>query len=214
MKKIDNLWLPDEEFHMIPRYERDGGFDTEIVQMGMLLAPASQAYIAIDGGAHVGSCALTLATRFNHVLAFEPYPSSFLCLQENVKENTRVNPYEKALGAALGTTGLEVRAIGSTGSVRCIPNGNTPVTTIDAEAGKRPVAFIKLDLEGMDYFGILGGLQTIIHYHPVIVHEQKPIRQRFYQLTGEEISDLLRELGYKMVHHIGVNMIWTWATNA
>ena len=57
------------------------------------------------------------------------------------------------------------------------------------------VDFIKVDVEGYEYFVISGAIETITRCRPVIIVEQKAGFER-YGLSDKQAVALLKSLGY------------------
>ena len=136
--------------------------------------------IVIDGGAHIGTSAITLAERVlpgGHVYSFEPVMHG--ALRQNLAENgiEGVTVVPKALGRAAGPEEITVDDIAIDSSIARargtgIGRGNTipiEVTTIDAfveENGLDRVDVIKLDIEGAEDMAIDGAAKVIDRFHP------------------------------------------------
>ena len=140
---------------------------------------------AIDGGAFVGSWTLRLATSFKRVVAYEPIPENFDCLERNVTcqpsiaekvdlcrcaLTDRIGPMERVRPdrKAYGQQVRHVARPPSGGSVWAEMQG----ITIDS-TGVEDVDLIKLDLEGHEYEALMGAQNTIAKYRPVIMIEEK-----------------------------------------
>ena len=50
--------------------------------------------------------------------------------------------------------------------------------------------FIKIDVEGFEYFVIKGAIQTIQKYKPVIFYEEN------YKINSQSTTELLKSIGY------------------
>ncbi len=122
---------------------------------------------ALDCGAHTGRVTAVLAARGAEVYAFEPNPHAFAVLQARFAHEREVHCLEQAVAVADGNAPLYLharsaedpvaRAAGSSllatkGNVD--PNTSVHVETVDLDgflAGLgRPVALLKLDIEGME----------------------------------------------------------------
>ena len=154
-------------------------------------AAVTPGMLALDVGANVGFFTLLLSRRAGptgRVLAFEPDLANLSMLRRNVAINQcgNVEVCALALGNENGfasfmrdeKTGLEGHLVaGQHGwqdaSSPAGPIVETRVSTIDAElAGRdRPVAFIKLDVEGSEAAVLRGGEHTIRRDRPVILAE-------------------------------------------
>jgi len=116
----------------------------------------------IDAGANVGTFSLFLLDRFPSlkVLALEPFEENFLCLERNLKKwgaEGRWFAKKAAVSGCMGmgrmervgTRSLDHRLIvgeRSGGDLETLSLGN-----ILEMAGKKNVAFLKMDIEGSEY---------------------------------------------------------------
>jgi FkbM family methyltransferase len=133
--------------------------------------------IIVDGGANVGLFTIWCLTHIDdcRVIALEPFPENFAFLEANVARlNTdRATVQPKALGAAnmigrmaaVGERILDhqlVAAGSGTTSVDVVPLAN-----VFDLAGRRDIAFLKLDIEGSEFDVFVGAstdeLRRICH---------------------------------------------------
>src|SRR5437762_8631041 len=140
-------------------YERD-----EIAFVRRALAPGD---VAIDAGAHIGFFTMQMADAVGsrgRVYAFEPFDANADLLERSIAENEfddRVFFRRAAVGAAPGTAALTfpVETLNS-GGAYLLRDGTAPlagnlttkvaVVALDALELRRPVAFIKMDVEGAE----------------------------------------------------------------
>ena len=210
MKRIGEYWVPDSdvtEGYNLERtkaaYENGDGIQIDHLREALKHIPGTD--VAIDGGANVGSWSRLLASRFEKVHAFEPFPEAFECLQRNVEEwnlNDKVHLHAAAL--ANNTEGVAVSpAAAGRRTVTCsiTGKGNTPATTIDL-LELSDCDFIKLDIEGYEDKAIEGGLNTIKKYSPWIMIENRREGSGWFQRKTRAERALAR-LGYVVVEKFG-----------
>jgi len=123
--------------------------------------------IALDCGAHVGKVTGVLASRGAEVYAFEPNPHAFAVLRDRFAATPNVHCLQRAVSVVEGTAPLYLHALSAedpvgraSGSSLLATKGNVDtgttveVETVDLEAFvarlDRPVALLKLDVEGME----------------------------------------------------------------
>ena len=133
---------------------------------------------AIDIGASHGQWSLFLAKQFDHVVAFEPHPQTWLNLSQKVPGNVRVLPYaiwshstcvplvtypdsrvnritehelQYAIGEGTWTQSVEAR----------------PLDLFDIDC----VDFIKIDAEGAEVQVLQGAQETITRDMPMLIIE-------------------------------------------
>jgi FkbM family methyltransferase len=187
----------------------DRGF--EIDHLDRALEHVTSFRTAIDGGAHVGSWACTMAERFQRVIAFEPAPDTWQCLVTN----TAALPNVIVRNAALGNESRRVivdddpTRPGNTGA-RFVRDGDGVAMVRIDELELTDLDFLKLDVEGFEYFALLGATATIARCKPVIVIEDKDFRGRFALARGAA-NDLLRSLGMREIERVRNDCVFTFA---
>ncbi len=158
----------------------------------------------ITAGANQGMYARNYAEVFNKVYAFEPNSVCFHCLVNNCQfEN--VIKIQSALGDYNGFIGMEDFIVLNdkgdlnTGGIKVKNNGIIPILTIDSFNFEN-VDLIQLDTEEFEYNVILGGIETIKKFHPVLILETVSI-DLFYLLT---------KLKYKNIDKSASDSIWIY----
>lgn len=130
----------------------------------------------IDGGAHIGSWSVHLASLFSKVLAFEPVPDNANCFAANLAPKSNVLLYRTALS---DDNGLITMLNKGSKSVSWAPHcwvGNNGITAscVSLDSFRlTDVDLIKLDVEGGEYKALLGSIKTIKACKPVIIIEEK-----------------------------------------
>lgn len=161
--------------------------------------------VAIDGGAHVGSWTVKMAGYFSHVHAFEPKKENYDCLVKNASL-PNVNLYNKALGQELGKSGFKEGT--NSGSGYLIDGDEVEVITVDS-LSLEDLAFLKLDVEGYEPQAVLGALETIQKFRPVVLVEQKPVTAR-YGKDWQTAGRILEGLGYVLKEQCNNDFIYVW----
>jgi FkbM family methyltransferase len=188
-------------------YERD-----EIRFVRSLLDPGD---VAIDAGAHIGFFTIQMAAMVGsegRVYAFEPFEANASLLEQSVVENQfrdRVVFRRAAVGAASGTATLTfpVETLNSGGAYLLRPGtaplaGNrkteVPVVALDTLELRRPVRFIKMDVEGAEPLVVRGAQRILKEDRPVILSELHPTQlDRASGVTGDEFLAQMKTLGYR-----------------
>lgn len=137
--------------------------------------------VVIDAGANIGIFSVMAANICpeGKVYAFEPAPSTFDILRQNVAPYKNVQAYCSALGMRFGEGDLRItRSSFSNGMVdsemnvgRVINVTKVPVETIDDFVEKNNlerVDFIKIDTEGYESKIIEGARKTIAKFSPAM----------------------------------------------
>ena len=163
--------------------------------------------VLIDIGAHIGAftvCAVVsgLASR---VLAFEPFPSNFKLLAENV----RINRLENALALPIavsdeaGHATLIKHASNTGGHSFFLPTGTgitVPVTTLKdvfSAYDIRHCDLLKLDTEGSEYRILMGATPSILRGISAIALEYHLFALTTVQL--KQLSCHLEETGFELI---------------
>lgn len=165
--------------------------------------------VVLDVGAHIGSHTLPLAKAVGAdgiVYAFEPQRKIYRELVKNIELNNLENvvPLRFAVGAEHGIVEM-VSVAGRDGLARVGKGGEeAELRTIDS-FGFQNVSLIKIDVEEYEGPVLMGALQTIRTWHPIIVIEilgariydrVSPETQRSIDRTRKIFKDLDYELEY------------------
>jgi len=152
--------------------------------------------IAIQAGGCLGMYPRMMAGLFHTVYTFEPHPVNFHCLSMNCQLPNIIKT-QGALGKETGQDLLYETTIDNMGqhyvdgSSREVPERRTgtayPVQTHTIDSLNLPACtFIQLDVEGYEEEVLLGSINTIDEFEPVIVLE----------FPDESTTRLLKTLGY------------------
>ena len=192
--------------------QSDGFELNELEFIGSVLQPGQH---AIDAGAHAGYFAVHMAARVGAsgtVHAFEPYGPSADCLEASVRANgfdDRVVVERAALGDSGGNVNLVLaRTSRNPGSAFIAPAGyaldpreqaiSVPSIALDSCALHRPIAFIKLDVEGSEPLGIAGATRFLAADRPAILSEIDGFNlQRVAGVSPREYISRLAAQGYR-----------------
>lgn len=150
----------------------------------------------LDIGANIGTTSEPYVSKFKEVHSFEPNPE---CIKE-LKKIDGIILHECAIGEQTST--VELIQNGDTGesghgtvskerASRWNNQGEVYVVemkTIDSFDFK-DVDFIKIDVEQYEYYVVLGAINTIKKYHPVIMFENK-------RKENDKLIPMLKEIGY------------------
>ena len=157
--------------------------------------------VVVQAGGNVGFYVNKYAKIFKNVYTFEPDPINFYCLNLNCT-STNVHKFQACLGDNHGCVNLfnTNETLGHGGS-HVNGKGAIPTFKID-DLNLNECDLIHLDIEGYEKFAILGGINTIKMFKPVIVIEDYPRWKSRYNSSIEEIEKLLYEIGYVFVQRV------------
>ncbi|HZT08344.1 MAG TPA: FkbM family methyltransferase [Chloroflexota bacterium] len=166
----------------------------------------------VDVGANIGYYTMLSASIVGptgHVLAVEPNPQNVKLLEASRRVNgfDNVTAVQAAAGRATGL--LILNSSYSNGTTSDLPPEFTdafmametvPCLRLDAlTAEKRPIRFIKIDVEGAEYNALLGCQSVIESDRPVIVTEFSPgSMPGISHIQGEEYLRWLTRLRYRL----------------
>lgn len=208
MKRSNGFWLPDEDNYFAPFLENSEGFQLDHLEEALKFV--KNFGIAIDGGAHIGTWAMAMSKRFEKVIAIEPAPDTYECLEANLLGKWNVEVINAALGEYDGKTTIinDEKRKGNTGSRYLCPGNDIDMITVDNLSLGR-LDFLKLDVEGYEYFALKGAERSILTLKPTVVIEEKNFGPRFGAPVGRA-SEYLIELGMQEVACIGKDHVFTF----
>jgi FkbM family methyltransferase len=183
-----------------------GTWEPEIVKA--VTQVVHRGFVAIDVGAHLGYYALILSRIVGsngRVIAFEPIPSNFRILSDNIGLNhcENIQAVNKAVSDRSG------RFEGTLPTESILPSSftllkNEGATKICVETVSldeflkdwhQPIDFIEIDVEGAEGLVIEGARRTIEAYHPILLVE---IHHFGASLESSEVPRQLMELDYRL----------------
>ncbi|HEY2153175.1 MAG TPA: FkbM family methyltransferase [Vicinamibacterales bacterium] len=189
------------------RYEQD--------EIGMVRALLKPGDVAIDVGGHIGFFTMEMAGAVGptgRVYAFEPLDTNANLLERSIAENgfeDRVIFQRAAVGAATGTATLTfpLETLNS-GGAYLLRDGTAalagnerrevPVVALDAVELRRPVRFIKMDVEGAEPLVLRGADRLLREDKPIILSELHPTQlQRASGMTAEAFLAQIASAGYR-----------------
>jgi FkbM family methyltransferase len=163
--------------------------------------------VALDVGANIGWYSLVLqqlSAPGAQIFAFEPDPQTYGLLCTNLRANAadRVTPLNLALGETAGTAQLRRYKHSNNGRHTLVADGPAAdmvpvaVETLagfwSAHAlGERPLRFLKIDVEGFEYF-VLRGAGELLGRCANIFLEYSPASLRLAGLRPDALIALLR----------------------
>jgi FkbM family methyltransferase len=170
---------------------------------------------AIDVGGHIGFFTMQMAAAVGpdgRVYAFEPLDANASLLERSIAENgfgDRVRFRRAAVGAAPGTATLTFPAETlNSGGAYLLKDGSAPlagnqkkevpVVALDALELRRPVRFIKMDVEGAEPQVLRGAVRILTEDKPVILSELHPTQlERASGVSAGEFLAQIAALGYR-----------------
>lgn len=173
-----------------------------------VIAPyLKQTNVVVQAGGNGGLMVQPFAEKFKDVYTFEPDPLNFYCLTLNVT-GTNVHKFQACLGNERAMVSLNTLYTDDNGAFFVEGKGSVPILRID-DLGLTDCDLIQLDIEGFEYQALLGGLDTIKKYKPVISVEFCEPWAKRYELTQTMLDDLLiTQLGYTRVNAYELDIVY------
>ena len=166
--------------------------------------------VVIDIGANLGLLSVLLAKRNPETIiyAFEPNPSTFRALRQNLIRNRAYNvlPKEAAISDLDGAVAFNADSVNrATASITSdlVPNREyvrcERLDSFVRENKIQEIAFLKIDVEGFESAVLEGARHTVQNVRPaVVMFEVCPILAKQNGFDPREPARTLREAGYKL----------------
>ncbi|RMG71925.1 MAG: FkbM family methyltransferase [Chloroflexi bacterium] len=176
-----------------------------VSDLTVMLSHVDRFDLAVQAGGACGVWPLALSNKFKTVITFEPEKLNYQCLQSNVFGVDNILAYESALSSRIGTGALKLGESHNAGTYYLSEGQAVSVVTLDS-FDLPACDFIQLDIEGGEAAALLGALNTLEKFKPVVVLECK----RLPHCPGAEIESraLLESLGYVEVGRVHNDVIF------
>lgn len=206
MQLIGNTWIPDGDMHFAGVFQNNDIFCPQDLLTGLEFVKEWDC--AIDGGAHVGSWTRYMARGFGHVFSFEPQPENYQCLIRNTAGLENVKATRVALGEFYRPS-VCMEPGTNTGGWHVGEGSGVAMMALDEfrPLRSRKVGYLKLDVEGCEWFAIKGAQKLIRRCWPVVQVEEKGHEKRYY--NSPQARELLESMGYKEAARSGRDVIFT-----
>lgn len=181
-----------------------GTFEPHMVDLFRTVAEGSK--VILDVGANIGCTAILFGDMAEQVHAFEPSPTTFRYLQENVQANgvDNVQLHNFGLGAEAAATTITFAPNNRSGGFVSDQtkanadhlNEQIEIRTLDQVLDSMTLAppdFIKIDVEGFEGHVLRGAAATLQRHRPVVVLELNHWCLNVFQRTSlPDFFDQLR----------------------
>tara|TARA_R110000868_G_scaffold213949_2_gene464114 strand:+ start:10 stop:630 length:621 start_codon:yes stop_codon:yes gene_type:complete len=162
--------------------------------------------VCIQAGGNTGVYVKQFADVFETVYTFEPETVNFYCLTENLKNCNNVETLNSFLGQQnqkpTNIIRYDTKKDPNTGKFKIGEDAGTiPVIAIDT-LNLRSCDLIQLDIEGGEYNALLGAVETIKEFKPVICLE--------WFENQEKLFNLLTSLNYKEIDNLQSDRIFAY----
>jgi FkbM family methyltransferase len=154
--------------------------------------------LMIDIGANIGNHCLQFKQTFPDlsIWAFELHPENYKLLKANVKAYNDVYAFNVGIGSRTSVISFDDGHYSNSGVVKMDSDGKNKNIIIalddilDCDEQKKPITFIKLDVEGHELSALQGMRKTLLKYNPLIWIED---------LTDSVAINYLMKLGYTII---------------
>lgn len=186
LEQIDGMWWPmgDEQCRRsVMEHYKDASEAIKLCRGNK---------IAIQAGGNCGVWAKYLSKHFDWVYTFEPDIHNFLCLNLNAPQHNVIR-----MQCAIGQDNqpIEMDLVRKNIGAHSVKGaGFIPKIRID-DLNLPACDFLQLDIEGYEYFALLGAAKTIQKFKPVLMIEDKR-HHRKYDISDNAMRDFLAESGY------------------
>lgn len=193
-------------------YDNEYGKMHELFEIKFVIDILPNNGVLIDIGANYGVFSLNIAKARNDIMifAFEPVKNTFTFLNKNIKINNleeRVISFQNAIGENEGLLKIENNRHTNNQIIfddreqlsTLIKHEEVKATTIDNIVklnNIKNVSFIKIDVEGFEKSVLLGAMQTIKSFKPILLLELYDGHLNKFGSSKAEIINFLKDLGY------------------
>lgn len=168
--------------------------------------------VFVDIGTNIGLFSLLAAKIVGtegKVLCFEPAPSTFYRLKENVTLNNFKNIHIKNIGLSdepgeltfyVSNNGYDAwNSFAPSQDNKLESSIQVPVSTLDFELkdiNKSKIKLVKIDVEGWEKFVLNGGKEFFIEFSPIVMVEFTESNTFNAGYSVHEIYDIMQDFGY------------------
>jgi len=199
--------------HLYSRIKNEGIYEEE--NLNIILSSITDNSYYIDIGANIGIMSIPILDRIKNckVISIEPSPNSFPYLQktfDNCSYKDRWSLINKAISDLVGSSKFTIFSedYSAFEGLKNTERINIDSKEIDVEVVmldnlwinmKKPnVSFIKVDVEGNEYFVIKGAEKLISKCKPNLQIECNAKNMSAYNINPENIIELVSEINYKI----------------
>ena len=171
-----------------------------------------KAKIVFDVGANIGSTTLLFASKNQEaqIFSFEPHPDTYQKAKTNIELNNfnNIHLFNKGVGLENESKKLYQVIENNPGMNRMLPGDQAyPFTWVNIiklddfcrEHNIVSIDFLKIDVEGFEYFVLAGGKDIISKSHPIIYLELYDHGLKSNGYTAPALITFLIEMGYNHI---------------
>jgi len=209
MIKSGKMYILEKDSFFNEYFSKTGD-DYQIDHLNEALKYVPNFGTALDVGANYGSWTRHMAKKFNNVYSFEPVDKIYQCLVKNVEEMKNVKLYNNAVGEKRKMVAVgKGKRYDNAGCSTVIGDGDIQMISID-DLKLNNLDFLKLDIEGYEYYALMGGIETIKRCKPIIIFEQNIRSMLEHNIPSDKCGNFLVSLGMKLITKCGDDLIYGW----
>lgn len=200
--ELGRLWWPRYDqacWSYMHQYRTSPEFFQEV------MSHVNSTGVMVQAGGNCGQYVREFARWFGTVYTFEPDPLNFLCLTLNCGNN--VIKTQACIGNDKKFVNLNHS--NDAGAIHVEGQGNVPTVIID-ELDLPSCGLIQLDVEGYEYFALLGARRTIEKYHPVIMIEWYAPWAARYKVTTEMLDQFFTDMKYSRILDNATDIVYKY----
>lgn len=201
MKLSGNWYWPDYDVRAEP------AILVQADDLPRYLAHVPNQGICVQAGGNVGVFPEILSRHFSQIYTFEPDPRNWECLSANVKAGNVIR-FNAGLSDQADTATMFVPPgeEQNCGAVMVRKGGIIPLMTVDG-LNLPGLDLLMLDIEGFEYPALVGALDAISKFKPVVSLELKGLGERM-GYDDQMCVDFLTQRGYRQIDEIGRDKVF------
>ncbi len=200
-------WVVEGDTHLGLWAKQKGTIVTDPHVFAFLKPHLTGVKVVYDLGANIGDHTRQYLDWGMQVVAIEPHPVTFRCLEHNCPDAVCLNVAASHEAGSLPFTGLD-----NVGASRVHKDGewSVPAVAMDDVPDLPPPDFVKIDIEGFEPNAITGMAGTITRHKPILFMEANRGALEANGFTVEGLIEQVRSLGYRepILYPEGAKMDW------
>lgn len=202
-----DFWVVEGDTHLGLWARQHGHIVTDPNLFNFLRPYVKDCKVVWDLGANIGDHTRQYLDWGMQVVAFEPHPVTFKCLEHNCPEARCIN-----VAASNEAGSLNFKSLDNVGASRVHKDGEwqIPAVALDDIPDLPPPDFVKIDIEGFEPFALSGMEGVITRHKPIIFIEMNRGALAANGASPEGLHDAIRSLGYYNFHLYPRRASWVW----
>ena len=242
LTKFGKICCLPNDFEFVKSLSNGNMYEEHLIMSNIIpLFTKSQKYVLLDVGAHIGSHSVIYSKSIPicEILSFEPQSVLYNILSKNIFDNhiSNCTTYNNAVGHKSMTTNMSKSLFEdgkeclieynnpknglNYGAIGLGENGeNVDMITIDSLCLTQ-CDYIKIDVEGAEILVLMGALNTINLFHPIIFFEENGLTLTNVMVKSMNIDfeydtprHFLSKLGYNVTKIDHFNCLAVYSANS